>query len=318
MIKRDLMSGSMLATLAAVVFTTGLFAGTAKAQEEGPNTGAISVSISADVYSEYWFRGIFQEDQGFIFQPGVTVSASLVEEENWNFSIYGGNWNSLHGDGDGSSEANRWYESDWFFGGTLGIYDFYVDVSYIFLYGPNAGGIFAEEVDIEVGYDDQALWGEDFPLPGWTGLQPYVLLAIETDGASDAGGATQPNDEGMYLELGIEPGFTLIESETYPVDISVPLVLGIGLDDYYEHPGFPNPASVPAGPGSNEDETFGFFLAGLHASMPLTFVPAEYGSWSIWAGVDVIVLNDDYIEATVSNDYDTVRVVGGGGLAIEY
>jgi hypothetical protein len=303
-------SGSRLGAILAMVVAGGALASHAGAQDQGPNTGAISLEVTADLYSEYWFRGIPQEDQGVIFQPGLTVTATLVDNDDWSLALYGGTWNSLHSGPSGTGGGiSSFYENDWYFGGTVGIGPIWFDASYVVLYGPSAGRIFAEEVDLSAGFDDGDLWGEDF-LPGWTGLQPYVLVAIETDGASDAGGATAINEEGVYLELGIEPGFTAIQSASYPVDVSFPVTVGWGLEDYYEHPGVSGTA--------NDDEDFGFVSAGAHASMPLALIPAEFGAWSIGGGVDFIWLNADYIDATMGTDYDAFRIVGSVGITLEY
>jgi len=45
--------------------------GFAMAQEEavGPNAGATTLSVGFEITKQYMFRGIYQEDQGFIIQP---------------------------------------------------------------------------------------------------------------------------------------------------------------------------------------------------------------------------------------------------------
>ena len=46
-------------------------------EHEGPNQGRVSVSIGFDVTTQYMFRGIFQDDQGFIIQPWGEVGFNL-------------------------------------------------------------------------------------------------------------------------------------------------------------------------------------------------------------------------------------------------
>ena len=305
----------------AGLFAAGAMFSTASAQE-GPNTGAISLSASLDWTNEYWFRGIPQEDQGFIIQPGFDVSVALWSNDEFSVDAYIGTWNSLHfeaptGNGNPGSATDTWYEADWYGGFSFGLpMNLWLDVSYVTLYGPNAGGNFADEVDIAFGLDDSEMWG-DTGIPGWTGLQPYVLFAIETDAGSDGAAPAVNQETGVYLELGIAPGFTLVESEDYPIDLTIPVTVGLGLDDYYQ---YDDRSTVAV---EDEDETFGFFQIGVVASMPLSAIPAEFGSWSVSAGVHVLVLNEDFIENSINAPapapgYDTVRVLGTVGIAMEY
>ena len=57
------------------------------------------------------------------------------------------------------------------------------------------------------------------------------------------------------------------------------MALGRSLSDYYE--------------GASGDETFGFFNVGAVVSLPLLGIPAEYGSWEISGGVNLLVFGDD-------------------------
>jgi hypothetical protein len=288
---------------------------TARAQEDAPvNTGALSLSAGVDFVSQYWFRGMAQENQGFIAQPWIDVSLNLGPFGLDHVDLYGGVWNSIHqndfildvdGDGENDGDQSGLFETDWYVGASVALpADFTLDVSFISLHAPSTGDIFAEEVDIGLSYDDSALWGEGMP-EGWGGLQPHVLVAFETAGGSDAG-----SELGTYLELGVSPGFTLIHSEDMPVDLSVPMAAGFSLDDYYED-------------GTGDDEAFGFFDVGLELSVPLNFMPAEVGSWSAYAGVHGIFLGDSTSEISgtdfgiISPDSD-VEAYGVFGISMTY
>ena len=61
---------------AAVVFLCGAASGTAQAQV---NTGKISFSAGIDFTNAYFFRGLKQENEGFISQPYAELSASLFD-----------------------------------------------------------------------------------------------------------------------------------------------------------------------------------------------------------------------------------------------
>jgi hypothetical protein len=128
-------------------------------------------------------------------------------------------------------------------------------------------------------------------------LNPSVLVAFEFDGQADAGA-----DEGIYAQIGIAPGYTFLSDSKYPLSLSIPLAVGLSLSDYYEF-------------GIGSDDTFGYFSAGATLSVPLAFIPAEFGKWVIKNGVQVLVLGDN-LKAV--NDGDEVQVIGTLGLAFTY
>lgn len=302
LIRRGIATGMIAA---ALVLGTAGFASAAEEMAEapaGPNLGKISLSGGVDFTNEYFFRGIYQgtgNDEGLIIQPYLDVSAELTD---W-LSVYVGTWNSLrtsNGDttgatADGTDEV--WYEADWYFGASVTLpANFTFDVSYIILYGPSGGDIFAEEVDLSLAYDDSAFWGDNFD-----GLQPYVTVAIETDGASDG-----LEGEGIYYEVGIEPSFTILESETMPVTLSIPVTAGFGTD-YYE---------VVNAAGNVEDDNFGFLDIGVVASVPLSFIPSDYGSWSASVGIHGLFLGDTAEQ--IDETGDDFHIIGTAGISFEY
>ena len=288
---------SAFTALAAFAAMAGTAAPAAFAQgEELPpvNTGKLSLEVGADVVSEYWFRGIGQQNEGFILQPYATINASLSDDDaDVSTDLYAGTWNSFHRF-DGNSD---WFEADFFVGLAFGFSNGVgIDISYINLYNPEGSQSFAEEIDLTVSYDDSA-WAEEVGLP--FALSPYATVAFEFSGGSDAG-----SSEGIYLELGVEPSFNIVESETYPVALSIPLTVGLSLDDYYEN-------------GTGDDDTFG---AGLVLSMPLAFIPSDYGQWSASAGAHVLVLGDSAqdISGAFGTGDDEINTYATFGISMSY
>ncbi|HEX7010929.1 MAG TPA: TorF family putative porin, partial [Phycisphaeraceae bacterium] len=276
-----LLVGAIMMTYAAGAALAQSDEAAAPAAAAGPNTGKIHLEMGASVVTEYWFRGIGQENEGLILQPYATVGVDLLENDDFTLGGFVGTWNSIHD----STPGDAWFESDFTVGLSAGLSDnLTLDVAYVNLYNPAGGDSFAEEVDLVLSYDDTELAqkfsiplgdGEDPPTLGLPfPLQPHVAMAFEIDGGSDAG-----ENKGIYLELGIEPQFSLVESESYPVTLSTPMTVGLSLDDYYEN-------------AQGEDDTFGYFDAGLVLSMPLDFVPADYGQWEASLGVHAIFLGD--------------------------
>lgn len=309
MIKRmtigKLLTGMAVAALGAGVFmpTTARAQEPAAAVEEAPavNTGNVSLGLGFDVYSKYYFRGIIQEDQGVIFQPWGEVGVSLYSNEeaeafsSLDFTV--GIWNSFHSEHTGAagSGPDIWYESDIYVGLGFGIVgDLSGSVTYTAYTSPNGAFNTVEEVALGLDYDDTSLW-EDAGIEGFS-LAPSVTIAFETDNT-----AFGP-DEGIYLQLGIEPSFAITNT---PVTLSFPVTVGLSIDDYYE-----------AVEGSSTDQdTFGFVQAGIVASMPLEVIPAEFGAWDLSAGVYFLHLGNNLEDANSSDDFE---VIGKLGLSMSY
>jgi len=309
--QQGLAAGLLAACL--VLGTAGFSSAAEEMEAAGPNTGKISLSGGVDFTNEYFFRGIYQgpgNDEGVIVQPYLDVN---VEITDW-MSVYFGTWNSLQTDtqGTGGGTDEVWYEADWYVGTSIALpANFSLAAGYTVLYGPSSAGIFSEEFNVSLAYDDSELWGDK--LPG--GVQPYVNVVIETDGASDG-----VEGEGVYVELGIEPSFTIVESEKTPITLSIPMTVGLSASDYYE---FDANGDGDLDDAGDEDDTFGFFDIGVVASMPLSFIPSDYGAWSASAGVHFLFLGDsnearDEFVGTIPGNGDDFHVLYTFGVGFEY
>ncbi|MEM8493947.1 MAG: TorF family putative porin [Planctomycetota bacterium] len=276
----------------ALVAGLGVAAFQASGQEAAPsvNNGAVSFALGVDVPSKYIFRGFELEENGLILQPYVEASFAIAE----GVDFYIGSWNSIHEDETGTTGSNdEWYESDLYAGVSLGLLDpVSLDISYVHYLYPNGNFGDYKEIDIAVGFDDSGLYGDND-----LAFSPYALIAFEFD--TTAAG----DDDNIYLELGAEYGMSLVESEDYPIDLTIPLTIGLSLDEFY----------VDAG---GDNEFFGFVSIGANLGMPLTFIPTEFGSWSAGAGVTVFFLNDE--AGLDDGDNDDFNIVGTLGIAMEY
>jgi len=284
----------VVAVGAAVVFAA------APARAESPNKGLVSLSVGSDFTTAYFFRGILQERDGFIWQPYGEIGFSLFtadeEEAKVNpvrsFSLFAGSWNSIQSEktlSDGSGPGN-WYEADFYAGlkanffGNTEAKAFYIAYSY-------PGGAFktVQEIDFQLSLNDTE-W-----LDKWA-LNPYVLFAGEFD--NTALGV----DKGAYAELGIRPSMVVIDDESYPVSVALPMKAGFSLGSYYED-------------ANGDDDGFGFFQGGPVVSVPLAFIPAEYGSWAASAGVALYAFGNNLKQY---NDNDTPWVVGTTSITFSY
>jgi hypothetical protein len=276
----------------------GQAAPAAPAAPPAPNTGRLSVSAGVDWTTAYFFRGIKQETDDLILQPYGELTLKLVDGAGalTSLSLTGGIWNSLHSGASGSdsptaSDPKFWYELDGYFKLSAVLFeDLTASVIYTAYLSPNNVFNTVQEIALGLGYNDAKLLGP-------FALNPSILVAFEFDGQADAGA-----DKGIYAQIGIAPAYTLLADSAYPLTLTVPLAVGLSLGDYYEF-------------GTGSDDTFGYFSAGATLSVPLAFVPAEFGKWVVRGGVQVLVLGDNL--KTV-NGGDEVQVIGSLGLAFIY
>jgi hypothetical protein len=82
-----------------------------------------------------------------------------------------------------------------------------------------------------------------------------------------------------------------------------PLTFGFSVKDFYTvgterrvtcHP---NPSFGQCFSMSFENQTFGYFSGGPLISMPLKFIPAGFGNWTLQGGVQFLALNSGLSQA---------------------
>lgn len=271
--------------------------------DAGPNHGALSITFDSTFTTAYMWRGVINQHNGVIWQPTLELSLNVFEaEEGWVRSVdLGiGTWLSLQSEDAGAYApgSDGVYETDYYpslsvaWAGGLT-----TSFTYYFYTSPNDSFDTIEEVAIDLAYDDSELLG------AWA-MNPTATLSFESKSSSFGDG------KGASLELGIEPGAEVAlpfdEAGKYPVAITVPLKLGLSVDGYYAD--------------GSRDETFGYFLFGLHATLPVACVPERFGVLSLTNGFDVWVVNDA-IEAYTSDEFgvgDPVFPVWTTSLTLEY
>lgn len=284
----------------AVILALATGAVGAAAEDKGPNTGRVSLSLGMDYTTDYYFRGIRQEDEDWIFQPYAEIGFKLLETQGPlnSLSLGVGLWNSLHGGPTGESgvrtaDRGLWYEADFY---TKLVATLFEDVSAGIIYtaymSPNGRFKTVQELALSLGWNDSKLLGP-------FALNPSALLAFETAGQADAG-----RHRGVFLQIGVAPGVTLLEKSQTPISFSIPLAVGLSLSDYYERIGV-----------GGDDDTFGFFSGGVAASVPLKFIPAAFGSWQAKGSATVLYLGDNL---KAFNRSDSTEVIGTLGLALTY
>jgi len=265
----------------------------AAAQEPGSQ---VESSIGIDVTSQYFFRGILQEKEGVIVQPWADFVFPIWEGKDMALSFNIGIWNSLHdgSTGSGGVGMTNHYELDAYAGIGVDLAgNLSGSITYVVLSSPNSAFATVQELDVSISFDDSGLFGGGSSR--FLGFQPSVLVVFELDGQSDGGG-----NEGIYIEVGVEPSLVLIDDESQPVSASFAVAAGFSLSNYFEGP-------------MGSDESFGFVQGGVSLSTPLSFVPARMGSWSVSGGVGILFLGDN-LESINGGDNSEVNVSFGLGI----
>lgn len=235
-----------------------------------------------------------------IAQPLLRLDIDLWSDESNDIlqkvGIVTGFRNSIHSRETMARDESLsiWYEADIVAGLRFEfLKGFSLEAKYVAITSPNDAWDTINEVDLDFAYNDAGKWGfYDF------GINPTALYVIEFDGS--AGG----DPKGQYLELGIEPGMTVIPSMSFPLHLSFPVKVGLSMDNYYVFLPF----------GTDKDSTFGFAKVGVTLFLPLTFIPPQYGKWGVSAGFDVIVLGDNMEHFAGRNmDY-----IGRCGIGVKF
>ena len=266
-----------------------------EAEPSGPNTGKVSFSGGIDFTTAYFYRGYNQEDQGLIAQPYANLYFKAVDNESMKVTPYVGIWNSLHSEHTLSNPGggpDAWYESDFLAGVDVAFKEFTVGLVYTAYTYPGGAFESIEELGVKFAWDDTEFQKGKIGFA----LKPYAAVYAET---SDGNGS-----EDWYAELGVAPGvYTFNKESEYPMAISVPITVGLSLKDYYFDDG-------------GDEEILGYISVAGVVSVPLKFIPSDYGSWNAVGSVQYLYLNAEGLQS--ANHGDDWELIGKVGLAFAY
>jgi hypothetical protein len=254
-----------------------------------PNPGALTFTGNFDVPRVYVFRGIVQETepQLTVFPSGDIGIALKSEGESGlkSVGINFGSWHSLQTGSQGSDgpTGRLHYEEDFYaslsfgFGAGMGLATTYTAYT-----SPNGTFNTVKEIMFKVSKSHM--------------IAPYAIVAFELDknGHADFG-----TNKGTYMELGVGPSWPLAKGK---VTLTVPVKLGLSLNDYYEDP-------------TGHDSKFGYFEVGGLLSLPLSKISSQYGTWNVHVGVDVYAFGDT---TRAANNGNGGRAVPYGGIGLTY
>jgi hypothetical protein len=271
----------------------------AAGEDERPNAGRVSLNLGADWASAYYFRGIVNvQNGGSNVQPYAEIGFKLLENVGplTSLTFAPGIWNNFQYGEEGRlvepSDPRFWFESDPYLKLSATWGDVLTTgVTYTYYTSPNDS--FATNADVGLNFSlNDAQWLGAFA------LNPSLLFAFETKGEALV---SDTAEKGIYLGIGLAPGYTVYEDASLSFNVSAPLTFGFSLKDYYTVNG--------------KDQTFGYFSGGPLFTVGLKFIPAAFGTWALKAGVQFLVLNSNL--QTV-NTGDSFVPIGSVGVAMTY
>jgi hypothetical protein len=232
-------------------------------------------SAEISVADKYIYRGYVVENHGPVVQPYLDLSAEfyrgsrIVNSASLKVSVF----SSLQFHKRGLTKSGKpmrwWYELQIEPGIELVFAkDFTFTAIYRRFESPN--GVFDSFNEIEL-----ALALDDTRFLGSLALHPHVLWAAPVANGHDAGA-----EEGHYFEAGIAPSAAIGKTSRYPVTVELPVNAGFGDSRYY------------AG------EHFGYLSAGVALSIPLAFLPSDYGAWTFGGSATYYYLGRNAAEST--------------------
>jgi hypothetical protein len=254
----------------------------------------ISGAVGADFTNAYYFYGILQERHGFIAQPWGELYVNLFSSEEGpirDITVGGGVWASFHTKETFATEGpHSLYETDWYPLLSVGLAGGLTFSGYYYYYtSPNGAFDTIEELHLGLAWDDSEVLGR-------LALAPYVNFAFEMHRTNFG------DDEGVAMQVGVEPTLFEIPHARYPVTFTLPVELGLSIDDYYEE-------------DDGEESNFGYLSWGLRASVPLAFMPESTGAWTFTLTGQGYTFSETLADANEGDDTDWVVTAG---LSMEF
>jgi hypothetical protein len=271
-----------------------------------PSDGRAHLNLNTNVANTDYFRGGFDGVTGGLNDYRVEIDPTLVFQafsdphSAVNLNMVLGVQNSVSGAspfGDQAVGPRIWYEANPFVGAMFNVGPgIRAGVTYTVYTSPNNTQPQEQEVAMSAGF------GGFTPI-GF--LNPYGEVALQVK--------TPNGQHGYYAEAGIAPKIAIPKNAVGQFELTMPVRVGGGFNDYYTHtiPGLTDTAAVTSG-------TPGFVSAGLHLGTAVGAVRSDLGAWHLTAGVDALIRNDRLASAANVDDSGNLVWTGMLGLDIAY
>jgi len=218
-------------------------------------------------------RGLNVENAGLVYQPLLLTFWDLYSDKGGvltNVSLTAGFWNSFHTEESGA-EPSHWNEFDPILGLTFSFCnDLKFETNYTAFDSMTDSYPTSQHLELKLKFDDSK-WLGDFS------LNPYVAYWLELDNKATVVFNEASSDESYYFTLGINPSVM-----AGPVKIELPTYVNLCGDNFYQQ-----------FDGSGGGSGLAVFGTEIKASMPITSIPKEWGSWTGYVGVKYYHLYND-------------------------
>lgn len=279
----------------------------------------IDLLLDVEFANEYVTpRGMIVRDQGLTIEPLLLGFVNLYKGDGFinSAKFVGGMWNDIGSSAVsrqppfGSSPKTHYTEIDPIAGISIGFAKhFTLDVTYTAFVEQILSIGTSNHLETKLTFDDSYL------MKGF-GFHPYVSYWQELTGkATDAdvpqavfgpsrhsGSHPQPGSS-YYLEVGIDPSYTFA-NVLGGLKLEAPCRVLLPDERFY-------------GNYYGSSSTVGLYELGVKGTVPLTFMPAAYGHWSVHAGFKYLNFVDDNLyhlnqfNAPGQPVRDTWQVYGG-------
>lgn len=282
-----------LGAIAGILVPASLFAGTDAKTTVTPAAAPsiLTGDLGVNFVTEYISRGVMQEKQGVIAQPYLDLFLNVYEAKDGfidKVTLNLSGWSSFHSKHTGAQPGNdaaSWYECDIIPGVSVTfLKNWTLTASYLEYFAPNAAWDASRNLNFNLAYNDTDLLGA-------FALHPHVAYLRELQGSCGSGVGL---GHGNYYELGVTPALPAYG----PVTVTFPINAGFGSNGFYA-----------------DNKGFGYFNAGVNASVALACIPSQYGAWAFNTGVTYWYLGDENANLTGG---DNNRFVWQAGLGVTF
>jgi hypothetical protein len=242
---------------------------------EPPKKSRFSFDAGLTIANAYNTRGIIVQSHGVTYQPYVDLYLNVYKGDGFinSVTLQTGLWADLSSnlrvsDPTKDKATRHFTELDFISGASV---QFLKRFTFTLLYNtwvtPAGGYHSGEWLQGILAYDDSNLLFPNFS------FQPVFKALYELPSSTPSGLA----GHGWYFEPSVTPNYTFFAKSKYPLNLGLNFTLGLGTQFY-------------------GGDAFGYFAFGPQASVPLGFIPSEFGKWTVSAGYRLYVLGQNTAE----------------------
>jgi len=261
-----------------------------------PPASPIDLLLNVEFASEYVTpRGMIVHDQGLTIEPLLLAFINVYKGDGFinSAKLVGGVWNDYSttpvskAPPFGSSPKTHWTEIDPILGVSVGfLQHFTLDVTYTAFVEQILSIGTSHHLDTKLSFDDTPYLKAFALHPYFEYWQELSNKATDADvpeavfGPSRRSGSHPAPGSSYYFDVGIDPQYTFGPHVLGGLKIEAPCSILLPDERFY---------GTYYGPSS----TIGLVEVGVKATVPLTFMPANYGHWSVHAGFNYFNFVDD-------------------------